>query len=134
VLDGISLDGSLTVGEAFTIDDRDVVLSGLLSDGTAFSFVLNSGIPSNFSAAGFFPFPTAIFSPDATLTVTLGAPVSATVLGDINQDGGVNFQDIGPFIGALSPASVFIPEADCNQDGEVNFFDITSFIEILSDG
>ena len=39
-LDGMLLD-ELIVGEAFTITDRDVTLSGLLADGSAFSFDLN---------------------------------------------------------------------------------------------
>ena len=55
----------------------------------------------------------------------------ATILGDCNQDGAVNFLDITPFVGILSSGS-FLEEADVNQDGIVNFLDITPFIGILA--
>ena len=59
-LDGVFLDSSLTLGQPFTIFDRDVTLSGRLADGFAFSFDLNStdNLTEDF------------FDPDATLTVT----------------------------------------------------------------
>ncbi len=88
VLDGAPLD-SLTVDEAFTIVDRDVVLSGVFADGSQFSLVLNSDL-----SLGDF------ISPDATLTVTLVAPT--IILGDCNQDGAVNFLDISAFITILA--------------------------------
>ena len=72
VLDGLVLD-DLSPGEAFTIDDRNVTLTGLLSDGSEFSFDLNDE---------FIPSDTE-FLPSATLTVTLIAvpePTSTTVL------------------------------------------------------
>lgn len=53
------------------------------------------------------------------------------ILGDVNQDGATNFQDINPFIGVLSSAS-FLEEADCNQDDVVDFLDISWFIDILA--
>ena len=53
------------------------------------------------------------------------------ILGDVNQDGVVDFFDIAPFIAILS-ASDFLEQADINQDGIVNFFDISPFIGILS--
>ena len=52
-------------------------------------------------------------------------------LGDVNQDGFVNFSDIPSFIEVLMAGS-FQAEADCNQDGAVNFSDIPRFIEILT--
>lgn len=73
VLDGLLLD--LVPGEAFTILDRDVTLSGLLDDGSAFSFDLNS--EEDFSSGNDF------FSSTATLTVTSTAvpePTSITIL------------------------------------------------------
>ena len=54
-----------------------------------------------------------------------------TLLGDVNQDGVVNFLDIAPFIGALSGGG-FQAEADINQDGILNFLDIAPFIGVLS--
>ena len=52
-------------------------------------------------------------------------------LGDVNQDGFVNFLDIAPFITILSVGG-FEAQADINQDGEVDFLDIAPFISILS--
>ena len=57
--------------------------------------------------------------------------VDSSLLGDVNQDGDVNFLDIGSFIEILS-ASGYLAEADVNQDAEVNFFDIPSFVAILA--
>ena len=57
--------------------------------------------------------------------------ISATILGDCNLDGVVNFLDITPFVRILSSGS-FLEEADINQDGAVNFLDITPFLEILA--
>ena len=57
--------------------------------------------------------------------------VQEILLGDVNQDGIVNFLDISPFIGLLSAGS-FLEEADCNQDGLMNFQDIAPFITILA--
>jgi ligand-binding sensor domain-containing protein len=62
------------------------------------------------------------------------------VLGDLNCDGVVNFDDINPFVLALSDpagyAAVYpncnILNGDCNGDGGVNFDDITAFVALLS--
>ncbi|MCH7752566.1 MAG: hypothetical protein IH898_10490, partial [Planctomycetes bacterium] len=64
VLDGIDIMASLTLNDPFTITDRDVTLSGLLADGSPFSFDLNS---TN-------AFPQDYFDPGALLTVTLVGP------------------------------------------------------------
>ena len=53
------------------------------------------------------------------------------ILGDVNQDGVVDFSDIPAFIAVLQ-AGTFLEEADTNSDGEVNFADIPVFIAILS--
>ena len=98
-----------------------MTLSGLLADGSPFSFDLDSN-------TGFFG--DDHFDPDATLTVTL---VSPFILGDCDLDGDVDFLDINPFIGILATAS-FLAQADCNQDGVVNFLDINPFLEILAGG
>lgn len=49
------------------------------------------------------------------------------LLGDVNQDGVVNFADIPNFILILQ-ASVYVDEADVNQDSVVDFSDIGAFI------
>ena len=124
-LDGVAID--LSSGDTLEITERNVALSGELSDGSPFSFWL--------SPSPFFPVVGSdSFAPGSTVTVTLASAGPEIILGDVDQDGVVDFLDISPFIATLASASPFIPEADCNQDGEVNFFDITSFIAILSGG
>lgn len=58
-LDGIALN-DLTPGAPILISDRDVILSGLLSDGSRFDFDLSTD-----------EFAPQFFSPNATLTVSL---------------------------------------------------------------
>ena len=58
---------------------------------------------------------------------------ASILLGDVNQDGNVNFLDIAPFIIALGgQGGPIIAEADVNEDGIVNFLDISPFIVILA--
>ncbi len=62
-------------------------------------------------------------------------------LGDVNQDGFVTFDDIDPFVEALTleegqfqaqhPGWSWLA-ADCNVDGEVNFDDINPFVALLA--
>lgn len=117
-LDGELMD-NLINGEPFTILDRNVRLLGLLDDGSVINFDLNS--------TGGIAFDDR-FHINATLTVTLNLDL---LLGDVNQDGVVNFLDISPFISILSTGD-FLAEADINQDQEVNFLDISPFIARLS--
>ena len=53
------------------------------------------------------------------------------LLGDVNQDGVVDFSDIGPFISILA-ADGYLAEADIDQNGVVDFLDIQPFIALLS--
>jgi hypothetical protein len=53
------------------------------------------------------------------------------IKGDVDQNGGVTFLDISPFIGVLS-SNGFQAEADCDCDGMVTFLDIQPFINILA--
>ena len=55
------------------------------------------------------------------------------LLGDVNNDGAVNFLDISPFISLLASGD-FLGQADTNGDGTVNFLDIGPFISLLSSG
>ena len=122
-----SIDGTpvsnLQPGQPVTITDRDVTLSGVLADGEPFSVDLDAGNPYY----DFLNF-NGFFSPDASLTLTLEVPF---LLGDVNQDGVVDFFDIAPFVAVLTSQS-FQAEADIDQNGVVNFFDIQPFIDILS--
>jgi hypothetical protein len=62
------------------------------------------------------------------------------VSGDMDCDGVINFDDINPFVLALSDPVGYqnaypacnILNADCNDDGAVNFDDINPFVAILS--
>ena len=57
--------------------------------------------------------------------------INPVLLGDIDQDGAVNFLDISPFIALLS-AMEYQVEADINESGTVDFLDISPFINLLS--
>ena len=120
-IDGVPLDDSLTMGQAFTIEERDVTLSGVLVDGSPFSFDLMS-VDVLFED---------FFEPDATVTVTLGPPVT-TILGDVNQDGVVDLSDIAPFIFVLQSGG-FQAEADIDLNGVVDFCDVVPFGGIVAD-
>jgi hypothetical protein len=105
-----SIDGTLLnqlqFGQPFTITDRDVALSGILADGEPFSFDLNS--VDNFRG---------VFSPDATITVTLEAPF---VLGDFDRNGLVNIVDLDMYNGNIGAEAVgALALLDLNQDGTV---------------
>ncbi|MEW6249055.1 MAG: hypothetical protein AB1716_00275 [Planctomycetota bacterium] len=60
--------------------------------------------------------------------------------GDLNCDGAVNFDDINPFVLALSDPAGYavaypncnILNGDCNGDGVVNFDDINPFVALLT--
>ena len=70
------------------------------------------------------------FDSPRVMTFISDIPVSMPILGDVNQDGVVDFSDIPAFISVLQMGQ-FQAEADINQDGEVNFADVPAFIEIL---
>ena len=64
------------------------------------------------------------------------------VRGDLNCNGGIDFDDINPFVLALSDPLGYaaqypncnVRNADCNGDGLVDFDDINRFVELLSGG
>ena len=135
-IDGVPVNG-LVIGSAFEIVNRNVTLSGTLSDGSTFSNLLDSTTPVG--ALDFGPFDSladlqavpGFASSGSTITVTLVQGVPLPVLGDVNLDGVVNFLDISPFISVLS-GGPFQVEADIDENGVVNFLDISPFIAILS--
>ena len=82
-LDGVSLDDTLTLNEAFTLPDRDsAVLTATLTDGSAFEVVLFEGF-SNSSLDR--------IRSGATLTLTL---IASAIAGDYNNDGFVGQADL----------------------------------------
>lgn len=60
----------------------------------------------------------------------LDSLLADALLGDVNLDAVVNFDDIPSFINLLSSGTYQL-EADCDQNGLVDFADISAFIDIL---
>ena len=112
-------------------------------------------LPPNitFSASGLLsgiPTVSGTFSPrikvtdalnrSAEQTFTLLVAPTCALLGDLNCDGVVNFDDIDPFVSALGaeplawnlahPRCHWL-NADCNGDGVVDFDDIDPFVALL---
>jgi len=114
ILDGIDITALLTTNVAFPIADRDVSLTGLLADGSAFSFDLNSTF---FSGEDYFDV-------GALLNLTLVAPGDFDVDLDVDGNdflrwqsgfGGIydedDFADWEGNFGMAAPAvSVVVPE------------------------
>ena len=85
----------------------------------------NDGASSSFGAAN--EFSSGVFTQDlSALRVEI-----TFLLGDVNQDGAVDFLDIAPFISQLS-SGIFLAEADIDQNNVVDFLDISGFIALLS--
>ena len=106
------------------ITDRNVTLAGLLLDGSAFSFELDTTVPANidFGEGDFF-------SSTGFVSVTLVEPPS--VLGDFNGNGVVECDDLDGYIGNLETAVIAgSPEAilDINGDGMLTLADANSTI------
>jgi len=59
--------------------------------------------------------------------------------GDVDCDGDVDFDDINPFVLALSGEAAYLAQyphcrwlqADCDSDGDVDFDDINPFVSLL---
>jgi hypothetical protein len=61
--------------------------------------------------------------------------ICASCVGDCNCDGAIDFDDINPFVAALSggqPCS--FANCDINCDGAINFDDINALVALLSAG
>ena len=148
-------------GEGLVFEfDVPVVITELafvsLDDGTvtvdiegigSFDFVADDENPSDdFS----LPFGTDFIPAGAEVTVSLSSPAApdasvriqeitvSTVevdapfmLGDVDRNGSVEFDDIGPFIAILADSG-FQFEADIDGNNVVNFDDIGPFIGVLS--
>ena len=106
------------------INDRNVTLAGVLADGSAFSFELDTTVPADLGAgSGDF------FSSAGSVSVTLVAS-----LGDFDENGVVDCDDLDGYIGNLETAVVAgTPEAalDFNGDGMLTLADANSTITDL---
>ena len=106
------------------INDRNVTLAGVLADGSAFSFELDTTVPADLGAgSGDF------FSSAGSVSVTLVAS-----LGDFDENGVVDCDDLDGYIGNLETDVVAgSPEAalDFNGDGMLTLADANSTITDL---
>ena len=106
------------------INDRNVTLAGVLADGSAFSFELDTTVPADLGAgSGDF------FSSAGSVSVTLVAS-----LGDFDGNGFVDCDDLDGYIGNLETDVVAgSPEAalDFNGDGMLTLADANSTITDL---
>ena len=104
-------------------------LLGSVFDGTQDSFTID--LPAGMTIDGYNAISVWCVAFDVSFgdgTFEAPAPV---LVGDVNEDGVVNFMDIPPFIDILISGE-FLPRADFNQDGAVNFLDIAPLVAILS--
>ena len=58
-------------------------------------------------------------------------PTGDCILGDVDMNGVVDFNDIPDFVTVLLGNMIFQCEADCDENGVVDFNDIPVFVEIL---
>jgi hypothetical protein len=105
-LGGVEIPG-LDMDQPFTITDRNVTLTGILADGSPFSFDLN---------------PTSVFNmdymtPGALLTVTRVAPI--TMAGDYDNNGTVDAADYLVWRNTLGQSGSSLA-ADGNRNGAVD--------------
>ena len=83
--------------------------------------------------------PTSVSYQQHIISLAVGAP---SMPGDLNCDGAVNFNDINPFVLALSDPNGYaaaypncnIMNGDVNGDGHVDFQDINPFVALLTGG
>jgi hypothetical protein len=157
--------GTLTVNATFTQTDTGTLLAGVLGPWNSDRLAVGGaatldGTLRLVRAGGYVPLPGHQF-----VVLTAGAPLTSqfaavvgpgrfsaaynnnqvlvTVLngpGDTDCDGDVDFDDINPFVLALSDPAAYqllypnceLGAADCNGDGVVDFDDINAFVALLS--
>ena len=126
-IDGVPIENSVP-DQQFIVTQRNVILSGTLTDGSTFSNLLDpvtTGLNFDPEFGELLP---GVASTSAIVSVTL-----VPKRGDINLDGEISFADIPPFINLLI-ARNFQTEADLDGNGIVNFQDIPPFISALIQG
>ena len=118
--------------------DADTYVNGFLDDGaedgsgrTIISTLTVNGAngPNDANFVGFYIDVREVGTTGTVDNLRIVAP-SAGIIGDVDQNGAVNFDDIGPFIARLS-SQEFLFEADTNGDNMISFDDIGPFITIL---
>ena len=104
--------------------------------GTLYNFWFDSSAAPTFVTQAEF----TLFKPGAPASIVVALDQGPYRLGDLNCDGVTNFDDIDPFVAALSDPSGWqaahpncpLVNADANGDGLVTFDDIDGFVAALS--
>jgi hypothetical protein len=109
-LGGVDISSSLELDTPFTVLDRDTILTGILADGSPFSFHLSSDYLED----------ADYLHPGGTLTLTLVTP--AHLAGDYNGDGIVNATDYTVWRNSLGTSGSGLA-ADGNGDQLVDHHD-----------
>ena len=129
--DSLGINGTANLAGELVVDlmpdylpqDGDTITLVQASQATGeFTSVTVLGVPDDFDTD------VQINNGNVVLTLTEAGGV---VLGDVNQDGVVDFSDIAPFIEYLA-GSTYLAEADVDQNGAVDFSDIAHFILLLA--
>lgn len=153
--DAVSFDTANPGANPFTGGDTTGLFTTNLASGEVFasfgSIVLASAIPIDYltldySAAGSFSASSVITAEGGAIFMPTVADLAVTagfVLGDANNDGIVNTNDVSPFVQALTdpsgyqvafPGVVFPAQIDTNLDTLFNTNDVDSFVAILTGG
>jgi hypothetical protein len=130
--------------------DLDSVFPSLLAAGSTSTFhasIDSQHAPGTFNATyvlGFADDQTILGASTFTLTLNLtGTLVQSYVLGDLNGDGRVDFDDLNPFALALNDPSGYATQfptlnssvlGDINHDGRLDFDDLNPFADLLNNG
>lgn len=107
VLDGVNISGGMTPGVPIEVSQGDGIVSGVLEDGTSFSFFES----------------TFLDGLDATSTVSL--VLIQLLAGDYSGNGTVGIEDYAIWKGAFGTSVTAGTGADGNNDGLVNLADYT---------
>jgi len=85
---------------------------------------------ANVRNAPFIPFSENNFIDPAFGSAQVSSLGDAFILGDVNVDGSIDFDDIAAFVDLIQSGR-FSNEGDTNCDGVVSFLDIQSFVDLL---
>ncbi len=127
---GVSVFFYLATSDTTFIDGLPVgpQLVGTSFDGTEGPFTID--LPAGMTVDGYNAI--SVWCVAANLSFGDGTFSPPTpILGDLNNDGVVDFSDVGPFIELLISGE-FQAEADFDQDSAVTFTDIPLFVRALS--
>lgn len=128
-LDGVDITSTLTLGTRLMITDREVWLTGVLDNGTAFDFFLSED-SDNIGVTDYFG--------ENLIYITL---TDGPTIGDLDGDGTLSLEDIDAFVLALTDSDGYeqlypglTPEVlgDFSGDGLLTNRDIYGFVDALA--